>query len=383
MIPKQVAEFVNVAVQQVLGESALVKEDLTNVTDVGEQLTNAQGWVSYIEALVNHIGKVIFVARNYEGILPKLQRKDWEYGSILEKISTDLPEANDTDFMNPTNGAVYTQDKFTKAVVRAKFFNGRLILEVTCPSITEDQLKQSFSNATQLNSFVSMLFTACENAMQIKIEALTLALIRAQIIDTIHADYGSNALSSMSGVKAVNLLKLYNDEFSGSLTIDTCMHNPDFLRFAGEKMRLYISRMAKMSTLFNIEGRERFTKRDLLHVILWSDFVSATTTYLQSSTFHDEMLALPYYEEVPYWQGTGLSYEEAGKLKGMIGDYEIDGGLKILGTFSDRDALVIANLERWTPSHYNNRMHFWNYWFQLMVGLLRDNAENFVVFFVA
>lgn len=383
MIPKQVAEYVNIAVKEAIGQEALVKEDLSNVTDAGEAITNAKGWVSYIEALVNHIGSVIFVARNYEGTLPKMQRKDWEYGSILEKISTDLPEASDCDFMNPINGANYTQDTFTKAEVRAKFYNGRVILEVKCPSITEDQLKQSFSNADQLNSFVSMIFTACENAMQVKIEALTLALIRAQIVDTIGKEYGSSALSSKTGVRAINLLKMYNDKFGTSLTVDTCLYNLDFLRFAGEEMRLFTKRVKKMSTLFNNEGRERFTKEDLLHVIMWSDFASKTSTYLQSPTYHQEMVALPYYEEVPFWQGSGLSYEEAGKVKAQLGDFEIDSSMKVLSVMFDRDALIVANLQRWTPTHYNDRMHFWNYWFQLQVGLLRDNAENFVVFFVA
>ena len=379
----QIAQFVNTAIQEATGQSAVVKEDLSNVVDGGTAVFNANAWNAYLTALTNHIGKVIFVDRVYRGSLPKMLRDGWEFGSVLEKISTDLPEAENCDFMTPVHGTVYAETQFTKAVVRAKFYNERLILEVVCPSITEDQLNQSFSNAQQLSSFVNMIFTACENAMTTKIEALILKTITAQMVATVHAEHGSSALSGVTGVRAVNLLKKYNVEFSASLTVANCLHSADFLRYAGEEIRKTIKRMGKMSKLFNNEGRDRYTPREVLYAVMWSDFMSATATYLQSNTFHDELVALPLFDEVPYWQGTGLSYEEAGLVKASLGDGEIDTSIKVLGCLFDRDALVVANLERYTPSHYVAREHFWNYWYQCIMGLLRDDAENFVFFFVA
>lgn len=379
----QVAEFVNAAVKQATGAEALVKEDLSNIADAGTAVANANAWNAYLEALINHIGKVVFVDRVYQGSLPKLLRDSWEFGSILEKVSTDLPEANETAFMQPVDGTNYVQNTFTKAIVRAKFFNERLVLEVTCPSITEEQLKQSFSNARQLSSFVNMIFTACENSMTHKIEELIRRVIISQMVATIGKEYGSALLSSKSGVRAVNLLYKYNNEFSESLTVDDCLHDAAFLRYAGEQIRLTIKRMACVSKLFNNEGRDRFTPRDRLYAVMWADFMSATATYLQSNTFHDEMVALPKFEETPYWQGTGLSYDEAGKIKDSLGDIEITGDLKVLGCLFDEQALVVSNLQRYTPSHYVDKMHFWNYWYQCIMGLLRDDGENFVLFFVA
>ena len=379
----QIASFVNEAVKEATGAEALVKEDLSNVVDAGVAVANANAWHAYLEALVNHIGRVVFVDRVYQGSLPKLLRDAWEYGSIREKISTDLPEAEETPFMEPVDGTNYVENVFTKAVVRAKFYNDRLVLQVTCPSITEEQLKQSFSSARQLSSFVNMIFTACENSMTHKIEELIRRVIISQMVATIGNEYGSALLSSKSGVRAINLLYKYNDEFDESLTVDNCMHDAAFLRYAGEQIRLTIKRMASVSKLFNNEGRDRFTPRDRLYAVMWSDFMSATSTYLQSNTFHDEMVALPKFEETPYWQGTGLTYDEAGAIKSSLGDIEITGDIKVLGCLFDEQALVVANLERYTPSKYVAKMHFWNYWYQCIMGLLRDDAENFVLFFVA
>ena len=383
----QVAQFVNTAIEEATGISALVNEDLSNVVDAGDQISNANKWNAYLNALVNHIGRVIFVDRKYEGILPKMLRDSWTFGSILEKVSTDLPDANDTQFMEPVHGTVYHENQFTKAVVRAKFYNERLVLEVTCPSITEDQLRQSFSSPQQLNSFISMIFTACENAMTTKIDALILRVINAQMVSTIYSDYESEDVASKSGVKARNLLYEYNQKFSPSpaLTVANCLHDAGFLRYAGEQMRLMKGRISKMSKLFNVNGRDRFTTDDLLHVIMWADFASATVTYLQSSTFHDEMVALPLYEETPYWQGTGLTYDEAGEIDASLGTKTIThaSDFLVLGCMFDEYAVAVSNLERYTPTKYVARMHFWNYWFQAIMGLMRDDDENFVVFFVA
>ena len=58
---KQIYQLVNTTTQEVLGESAVVKEDLSNIVDVGTAVFNANAIDKYVKSLVNHIGKVIFV----------------------------------------------------------------------------------------------------------------------------------------------------------------------------------------------------------------------------------------------------------------------------------------------------------------------------------
>lgn len=90
---KQVYELVNTTTQEVIGESGLVEEDLSNVVDVGAAIFNNSAFDAYVKSLVNHIGKVIFVNRPYRGSAPSVLMDAWEYGSVVEKIHSEMPQA--------------------------------------------------------------------------------------------------------------------------------------------------------------------------------------------------------------------------------------------------------------------------------------------------
>jgi hypothetical protein len=129
----------------------------------------------------------------------------WEFGSVLEKVTMELPKAEENETWELTDGAVYEENQFYKPIVSAKFYNKMTTFEIPI-SITEKQVKQSFTNATQLNSFVSMIFNAVENALTIRIEELSRRAINNIIAETVYDEYGSNSQSASSGVRAVNLL---------------------------------------------------------------------------------------------------------------------------------------------------------------------------------
>ena len=155
MTINQIYELVNAATSEILGESAVVAEDLSNVVDIGTEIFNANAVDNYVRSLVNHIGRVIFVNRPYAGNVPSVLMDGWEYGSVLEKITADLPEATENESWELTNGESYDPNIFYKPTVSAKFFNKRVTFEIPM-SFTERQVKESFSNATQLNGFLSM-----------------------------------------------------------------------------------------------------------------------------------------------------------------------------------------------------------------------------------
>ena len=209
MTVTQIYSLINAVTAEILGESAVVSEDLGNIVDIGTAIFNQNAMDNYVRSLVNHIGKVIFVNRPYAGNVPSVLMDGWEYGSVLEKITAELPAATENESWELTDGASYDPNVFYKPVVSAKFFNKRVTFEIPM-SFTERQVKESFSSAEQLNGFLSMLYTAVDKSMTVKIDALVMRTINNMIGETIHADYGADALSSKSGVKAVNLLYLYN-----------------------------------------------------------------------------------------------------------------------------------------------------------------------------
>lgn len=387
----QLYTLMNTTTLEVLGETAVLSEDLSNIVDIGKEIINTDNVDSYVKKLVNHIGKVIFVNRLYAGGVPSVLMDSWEYGSILEKVTADLPIATENKSWDLNDGEDYSPNVFYKPSVSAKFFNSKVTFEIPM-SFTEMQVKQSFSNAAQLNGFISMLVTSIENAMTVRLDALIMRTINNMVAETLHNELdidgdGVGAIDyTLSTVKAVNLLKLFNDGqvTANKTTKDKALQNSNFIRFAAYQIGLYTDRMAKISTLFNVGGKERFTPNDMLHTILLADFAKASVTFLGQDVYNAEQMALPKHETVPYWQGSGLAYEfsEISKVnvKTSSGrDVVADG---ILGVMFDRDAIGVTNLERRVTTNYNPKAEFYNNFYKFDAGYYNDLNENFVVFFM-
>lgn len=381
---KQIHELVNGATQEVLGESAVVNEDLSNIVDIGTQIADSHNIDNYVRSLVNHIGKVIFVNRPYSGNVPSVLMDGWEYGSILEKITVDnLPEATENESWELQDGTSYDPNIFYKPSVSAEFFNKKVTFEIPM-SFTQKQVKESFSSAEQLNGFTSMIYNAIDKSMTVKTDSLIQRTINNMIGETLHSDYPTADYTTHSGVKAVNLLKMYNEKFGTDLTADKAITTPEFVRYASFIMGLYKDRIGKISSLFNVGKKDRFTSPDLLHVVLLSEFANSAKAYLQSDTYHDEFVSLPKAETVPYWQGSGVDYGFASTSKIDIktssnNTVQCSG---ILGVMFDRDALGVSNFDRRVTSNWNPKGEFYNNWFKMDSGYFNSLNENFVVFFV-
>jgi hypothetical protein len=381
---KQIYEIMNDVTKEILGETVIVNEDLSNIVDIGTAVFNASAMDNYVRSLVNHIGRVIFVNRPYTGNVPSVLMDGWEYGSVLEKISAELPEATENESWELTDGESYDPNIFYKPSVSAKFFNKRVTFEIPM-SFTERQVKESFSNPEQLNGFLSMLYNAVDKSMTVKIDALVMRTINNMIGETIVADYPGGVYNGSSGVKAVNMLYLYNQRYGTTLSAINALTEPDFIRFASYTMGVYMTRMSKISNLFNIGGKDRFTPSDMLHVVMLADFKKAADVYLQSDVFHDSFTELPSAETVPYWQGSGKNYNFSDisslNIKTASGSTVNVSG--ILGVFFDREALGVTNLDRRVTTNYNPKAEFYNNWYKFDAGYFNDTNENFVVFFIA
>lgn len=381
---KQIYSIMNDVTTEILGNSEIVTEDLTNVVDVGKEIFSNTSMDNYVKSLVNRIGKTIFVNRPYSGSVPSVFMDAWEYGSVLEKISADIPQATANESYDLVDGQEYKQDIFYKPSVSAKFFNSKITFEVPM-SFTERQVKESFSSATELNGFLSMLYNAVDKSLTIKVDSLVMRTINNMIAETIHAEYGETALTEKSGIKAVNLLKLYNDKFTKTLKPEQALTDADFIRFAAFEMGIYKDRLSKISTLFNVGKKERFTSPDRLHTVLLSDFNESANVYLNSDTFHNELVKLPQAETVPYWQGSGTAYAfnsiSSINIKTSEGEAVTASG--ILGVMFDSDALGVTNLDKRVTTNYNAKAEFFNNYYKFDAGYFNDLNENFVVFFVA
>lgn len=384
---EQIYNTINTITQEALGDSIIVQEDLSNLVDLGEAFENSYGLDNFVRSLVDHIGRMVFVDRVYGGRAPSVLVDGWEYGSILEKISVALPEAQENETWELQDGQSYDPYVFKKPNVTAKFFNDRVTFDIQL-SITTKQVKSAFDNVNQMNSFMSMLYTSVNNSATIKTDALIMRAINNMIGETLYAEFPSGTYSGVSGVRAVNLLKLYNDgldESATPLTADEFLRTPEAIRSSILVFKNYIDRIKVMSTLFNMGGQERFTPEDRLHIVMLSEFANSADVYLQSDTFNEEYTALPRAERTVYWQGSGVDYDfdstSAIKIQ-TSGGHVIDAS-GILAVMFDRDALGVANIDRYVTSAYNAKADFTNNFYHYTQGMWNDGNENFVVFYVA
>ena len=383
---KQIYELVNTITNEVTGKSGIVAEDLSNVVDVGNEIFNASAVDNYVKSLVDHIGRVIFVNRPYSGAVPSLLMDGWEYGSVLEKVQADLPEATENETWELENGTSYDPNIFYQPKVSAEFFNKRVTFEVPM-SFTERQVKESFSNAEQLNGFISMLYNAVDRAMTVKIDGLIMRTINNAIASTVYADYGADGISTKSGIKAVNILKMYNDKFGTTLTAEQAITTPEFIRYASFIIGLYRDRLSRMSTLFNIGGKERFTPADMQHLVLLSDFEKSAGVYLYDSNgqFNTDNVKLPTADIVPFWQssGTGYKFADVSTINVTTANNNAVTVTGVIGVLFDRDSMGVTNLDRRVTTNYNPKAEFYNNWYKFDCGTFNSQNENVVVFFMA
>ena len=384
----QIAELVNGITEQVLGKSAeLTAENLKNIVDVGTSLTDSANIDNYVKTLADRIGKVIFVDRPYSGSAPALLYDAWDYGSILEKISAEMPVANTNETWELTDGKDYSQDVFHKPVVSAKFFNKKVTFECE-QSYTERQVKSAFISPSDYNAFLTMLYNSVEKSMTIKIDGLISRTINNMIAETVHADFATvddGDYSKSDSVRCVNLLKQYNSISGKSLTVEKCFYDPDFLRYSAFVIKSYTDRIKRISTLFNVGGKDRFTPSDNQMLILNSDFATFEDVYLSSDVYHNEIVKIPNYSTVPFWQSSGKTFNR--DVTTAI-DVTLNDGTNIsfggiVGVLFDHDALGVTCTDRRVNTYYNAKAEFYNNFYKFDSSYFNDLNENFVVFFVA
>ena len=377
----QVYEIVNDAQKEVLGEQAIATEDLTGVVSIGEAIANMNLYDKFVGALVNRIAKNIFSIRAYSGRAPKVLMDSWEFGSIVQKVHMTLPEAEENESWELVDNAVYEQDTFYKPSVSVKLWNSKTTFEIPL-SIAEIQLKQSFLGAEEMARFVEMIYQAVENSLTLKFDSL--------VMRTINHFIGATIYDNAVGTRYVKLLTEYNTihelEGDDALTQAKALYDKEFLRYCAYRIKQVATRMSNYSTLFNIGGTQKHTPRDMLRIVMLDYLDAGVSAFLQSDTFHDELVKLPVADVVPYWQGSGTSFALADTTKINVSVLDTSGTKQdvtedyIVGVMFDRDALGVTGYNRRTPSKYVAKAEFYNYWYKEDAGYFNDYNENFVVF---
>ena len=382
---KQIATILNTVINpEQIGETAVVNEDLSNIVDVGKALTAAgtfgENFDNFTKALIDQVGKVVFVDRVYTAQGPNLLRDSWEYGSVLQKVRCDLPDADDNktwSLADLANGSTVDPFVITKPTVKAKYFNSKTTFEVPI-TLAEEQVKEAFKSPSDMNRFMSMIENRVLMKRALCTEAMSKRTLNNLIAQKIHAK--SNV---------VNLLKDYNTAYSKTLTAATCLSDPDFLKYCAKTIMMYKKYIAEASMLYNNDGYVTFTPEDRLEFTVLSEFSKDLQVYMYADTYNKEFVQLDGYSEVAYWQGSGTNnaFNEISKIdvKALTADgteFTV-AQTGVVAVMYDRDAAAICNENERVTSIYNPKAEYWNYFYKYDCAYMNDTAENCIVFIIS
>lgn len=383
----QIAETLNEVFNEVIGESAVIKEDLSNIVDTGRTVTanlttiSDNDFENYMKKIIDKIGKTIVWDRVYMGDSLGLLRDSWEYGSVLEKIRAEVGEYEETKDWDLANYKP-TVFEFTPPSATAKYFNKKVTFTLK-NSTTKEQFMSAWTNATAMSRF----FSAVENRIKMKSRVAIENLEQRTLNNFIAEKIKSNN-------NVVNLLADYIAETNDtSINASNALQNKAFLKYVIKTIRLKKKLMNKLSMKYNNDGYPCFTPDEYMLVYALTDLVSELDNTLYSDTYHNEFVKLDGYHELSYWQGSGTTdnINERSKISAIPASEGSLSGVDnrktivqtgILFVIADKDAIAVCNENPRTTSIYNPEGEFINYWYKFDASYFNDLGENGIVFLI-
>ena len=388
MLVKQIYGILNDVMKEVTGgyiavynaqgeetrQEVIVNEDLSNIVDMGTLVFDEnRNWKdNYVKSMINRIGREVFVDRTYEGYAPDVRRDAWEYGSIMSKTRCKIFGAKPNPSWSLEKGQTVNQFEFVPPDVTQKFYNHKEAWQIDC-SFTDEQLKESFTSPEAMNRFIGMIENRINTSMTIYIDSLIMRTIN---------NFMAEKISDRNGV--VDVLTPFNALRTTALTPEQAANDKDWFRYFALQVKKYVERFRAPSVKFNTEDSNvTFTPRDYARLVIHSDISSGMEVYLQSDTYHDDLVKIGKYETVPFWQTQGESYDfsETSRIdvktssKGTIIDRNY-----IVGVLFDYDALGVLNENRRTTSSYNANGEYWTNFYKIDTSFFNDLAENGIIF---
>ena len=315
----QIYQLVNDAVSDFLGTTAVRAKDTSSFVDLGRTLAQIHsatnpydGYDSFYGALAARIAKTEIMVRLYEGSGRGVIADYIDFGAFVQRVYTDIPDAVENPVWSLSNGqnpptitphSPYDVD--TVVNISAMIFGkrGTWSIEILKPY---KQIKEAFLSESAMLAFIDAIDLSIANSLAMEKEALENLAVATSI---------ANCLQNG---KATNLLAAYNTGAATPLTVANCLKSLDFLAFANKTIDNFRGYIKKPSRKYNTAGYVTFTPTDKAKLEVLTDFASASKFYLESNTYHDELVNMKGYNEVPYWMSSGTSgafdFAEASKI---------------------------------------------------------------------
>ena len=382
----QIPNIVNDAVADALGKNASITNlNTTDFVSMGKAIAQFDAYEGFFKSLTNRIVRTVYFVRTYNGSDRKILRDEHEYGAFVQKVYYSNARASDnpTYDYSGTGGAFKQQSPFDveqTVTVEAMVYGGKgtWTLEIVRPIA---QIMTAFTSESAMLAFIDGMYTYVNNQFKLEEERLV-------------ATAANTAMAScINGGKARNLLAEYNTAHAGAtLTVAQALESADFLKYASKEISRTIENMGKMSTVFNVDGYETFTDKENMVVEMNTEFAKASDMYLQADTFHNELVALPGFTSVPFWQtsGTRFAFADTSAISvthdDFITEQNPNGNVKQTGIICflhDIENVAAYFGRRRTWEMYNPRAEVINHGEKAEKGFAVDNHANAMVFYIA
>ena len=383
---KQISNIVNDSVKDALGKNVSATQlDSSDIVSLGKTIAKYEAYDGFYKALVNRIARTVYFVRTYKGKTRSVLRDEHEYGAFIQKVYYQMPDAVD----NPTWSIPDGSDNYTQAspydvagtvAVSSLIFGGKgtWSIEVIRPI---EQIKTAFISSAEMSAFIDGIYLSIENSFKLHEERLVALAVNTSMADC------------LSGGVSRNLLKEYNTLHAGAtLTVEQALTSADFLKYASMEINRVIDNMGVMSTVYNKAGYNTFTSKDKLVVEMLSHFASASDMYLQADTFHNELVKLPNFEKIPFWQASGKKFDFADCSTIKIKHNDLVSGTNSTGTVNQSGIICFVHDVENVACYFGNR-RTWelvNPRSEVVIhgekaekGYAVDNHANAVVFYMA
>lgn len=365
---KQIYDIVNSVNNQTMGLTDLTVVDEQGLISLGQTVLTTNGLAdTWLNSLAQRIGRTIISFREYKSKYSDMVIDSMQWGNIVQKIKVLMPEATKDESYSLVDGESVDMYKVATPKVHQSFFTTETPYQFFV-TVKRAQLEEAFTSETSMNGFIGAIYGEVQNAIELSLESLARNCINNFIGEKINA------------TKQVNLLAMYNNETSKTLTVNTCLHDKEFLAYCVSRINLYSKYMENMSTEYNDGTQKRHTPKSLQHLRVLEDFESRLETVVQYQAFRDNYVKLNNYHTTSFWQSIKKPSEINVKIASAGTEITSSGILAIL---YDRDALGLYKKDSWnSTTPFNSAGGYYNTYYHHKELYFNDLSENFVVFVI-
>ena len=376
----------NALVAQSEGKEDISSVAVDNIAAFGDTLLSSSENASkdiVFKTLLDRIGRTITDMLAYENKFAYIFKDAFHYGVVLQTLHVDNFEAKTSGIYDDLEDGDVDEDlyKIKLPSVHQKLFENQQPWEFQV-TITDLQIKSAFTDETTLAAFINGIFTAMKNSIVKYLETSA----RAVYCDLIAHKMVAESEDGVDTINAVNVLQQYYDETGKVLTTTTWKYDADFLRWLTSMFTDYVGLFEEMSVVFNTDGYETFTPKDMLHFVINNKVADNIKRFMQSDTFNKELVELPAYREISSWQAIGkrASLDKRLEVKVEYGTgvnkKEID--TSVIAVMHDDRVLSMTLKDRYTVDIPNKHKHTRNVFEQGTICNFINMAHNALVFYI-